>query len=77
MGFVDPNDFEAVAIDTAGSLGGAYVDEIGLTDLSQWSPEQWKEFVSVICAGYVSSLQDQQDKISRAISKINNMPFPA
>jgi hypothetical protein len=78
MSFVDPNDFEAVALDTAAQLAGAFVVENDLTDkpFAQWTPEQWAGMIEATCGGYVSSLFDQQDRVHRAVAKVTAIPMP-
>lgn len=76
MGFIDPNDFEMVALDTASAMGGAYLESEGLTvtNPQDWTPQQWTTLVGAICAGYVTSLQDQQEQALVALRKVTNCP---
>lgn len=53
-GMIDPNVHEANALAAACLSGGAYVEELGKTDLASWSEQEWATLVDVI----VTSFQD-------------------
>lgn len=76
MAFIDPNDFEKVALENAGELGGAYIASEGmhLVTADKWTREQFTAMVECIVSGYIESLMDQQDQALRATRKITNLP---
>jgi hypothetical protein len=76
MAFVDPNDFEAVALEHAGAMGGAYIGSEGmnLVTPNEWLPEQWTALVETIIGGYVESLQSQNDQAIKAVQKVTSFP---
>ena len=88
MGFVDPNDHEAVALDTATKMGGAYLSELAAQEIdgkpvmvplytlppARWSREQWRLLVETICAAYVYNLHDQQAQLTAALQKVTINP---
>jgi hypothetical protein len=49
--------FEKLAAIEAGQLGGAYLEEIGITDLAKLSETQWREFVRRILVGFEQALR--------------------
>ncbi len=53
-GMIDPNKHETNALAAAGISGGAFVEEIGKTDLASWTEQEWATLVDVI----VTSFQD-------------------
>ena len=40
-GMIDPNKHETNALAAASISAGAYVEEIGKTDLANWSEQEW------------------------------------
>lgn len=51
--------YEAKARDEAGEAAGAYLDEVGETDLAALTPEQWAEFGARFVQGFAASLRRQ------------------
>jgi hypothetical protein len=76
MAFVDPNDFEAVALEHAGAMGGTYIESEGMNLVipNKWTHEQYATLVSVIIGGYIESLQDQNDQAIKAVQKVTSFP---
>ena len=76
MSFIDPNDFEAVALETASELGGAYIASENMNNIlpNEWRPDQWKMLVETIVSGYISSLQDQNDGAMKALRRAISGP---
>jgi hypothetical protein len=50
-------DYERGAVLEAGNEAGAYLDEIGNTDLATLRPEQWREFLRRIVVGFEQSMR--------------------
>lgn len=73
---IDPNNIEECAKDSAGALGGAYLDEIKKTDLATLTKEEWKTFIDVVIGGYVSNLCDAQAKANAAAAKVQTSGDP-
>lgn len=48
---------ESLAAGEGGAEGGAYLDEIGKTDLASLTPDEWFEFCRRIVRGYRKALQ--------------------
>lgn len=51
------DDFERIAALAGGSDAGAYLDEIGITDLAMLDELQWQEFLRRVVAGYEHELR--------------------
>lgn len=49
--------FESVAIDMAGERAGAYLDQLGKTDLATLDPDEWHTFLKVVVLGFGDSLR--------------------
>ena len=47
---------ESLAAQKGGEEGGAYLDEIGVTDLAKLTPDCWAEFCRRLVAGYRKAL---------------------
>lgn len=58
------DDFERRALEDGGNAGGAYLDEIGKTDLASLSEEEWSRFLSKVLVGYADSMREM---VSREI----------
>jgi len=52
---------EAAAALAGGKAAGAYLDELGRTDLGQLSRIEWAEFCERLTRGYFEALQRQAD----------------
>lgn len=53
----DPTKDELDAIDAGGQCGGEYLDEIGKTDLSTMTEDEWRTFCRCIVTGYIGEMQ--------------------
>lgn len=62
LSMIDPSDIEKCAMDDAGTLGGAYLDSIGKTDLATLTKEEWNAFIEVVCGGYAGSMIEASRK---------------
>jgi hypothetical protein len=51
------DDYEIGAVLEAGRDAGAYLDEIGKTDLAMLDPGEWREFLRLIVTGYEHALR--------------------
>jgi hypothetical protein len=52
------DDFERRALEDGGNAGGAYLDEIGKTDLAALSEQEWGEFLGLVLKGYAESMRE-------------------
>ena len=52
---------EAAAALAGGKAAGAYLDQLGRTDLGQLSRVEWAEFCGRLTRGYLEALQRQAD----------------
>jgi hypothetical protein len=66
---VDPNEHELAAMAAASDRAGEFIEKLGKTDMARWTPEQWQQFIEVICGGYVDSLCAQQAAINEALAR--------
>jgi hypothetical protein len=48
---------EEEAIEAGGAAAGAYLETIGKFDLSELSPEQWRDFLNTVLHGYSAHMQ--------------------
>lgn len=67
---IDANEFELAAMATAANRAGEFIESTQQTDMAQWTPEQWSQFIEVVCGGYVDSLMAQQAAIRGAVAKV-------
>jgi hypothetical protein len=51
------DQYELGALLEAGSEAGAYLDEVGNTDLAKLGPDQWREFLRHIVVGFEHALR--------------------
>ena len=61
---IDPTPNETAAMVEGGKAGGAYLDNLGRTDLAQLTEEEWDTFVEVIVTGYCDHLRDLEAQVS-------------
>lgn len=54
----DFNRIESLAAGKGGNEGGAYLEQIGKTDLAVLTPDEWFEFCRRIVSGYRKALKD-------------------
>jgi len=55
---IDANEHERAAMVLASKRAGEFIESLGVTDMLKWSHEEWKQFIEVICTGYVDTLVD-------------------
>jgi hypothetical protein len=55
---IDPNEHERAAMMLASERAGEFIESLGVTDMVEWSREQWGQFIEVICTGYIDKLID-------------------
>jgi hypothetical protein len=51
-------DTEEEAITAGGEAAGAYLDQIGKTDLADLTPEQWHKFLGCFLHGYSDAMRE-------------------
>lgn len=49
---------EAGAISAGGEQAGAYLDQIGKTDLAELAPDQWLKFLATFLHGYSEAMRE-------------------
>ena len=54
---IDPQPHEIQALTLASMNGGAYVEEIGKTDLATWTEQEWMVLVDLIVTTYQDGLR--------------------
>lgn len=59
---------ELLAAETAGKLGGKYLETIGIYDLSKLSKEQWLKFLEIVCSEYAVVL-------SESLLRLEDLPY--
>lgn len=52
------DEFEERAIIAGGEEAGAYLDELGKTDLATLHPDEWQEFGARWLVGYANAMRD-------------------
>jgi len=52
------DDFERRALEDGGNAAGAYLDEIGKTDLADLDEFEWSTFLSRVFIGYADSMRE-------------------
>ena len=57
------DEFERKALNDAGEAAGAYLDEIGKTDLADLTEEEWAAFWERGLMGYSESMKEQATKL--------------
>jgi hypothetical protein len=58
---IDPTPNEQAAMEAGGAAGGAYLEELGKSDLASLSPEEWRMLIEVIVTGYCDTLRELAD----------------
>ena len=66
----DPNPVEQAAMDYAGSMAGELIESYTTTDMAQWEPEQWLEFIAVTCSAYVDYIVTKNSEAAEALGKV-------
>ncbi|WP_135470517.1 DUF6511 domain-containing protein [Crenalkalicoccus roseus] len=66
---VDPNEHERAAMATASERAGEFIEALGQTDMARWTPEQWRQFIEVVCGAYVDALCEQQAALNAALAR--------
>lgn len=54
----DWTEQEREALGHANDMGGRYVESLGRTDLTQWSPDEWQMLTNVIALAFTDRLRD-------------------
>jgi hypothetical protein len=49
---------ETLAADMGGQWAGEYLDELGVTDLTKLSPDEWREFLRRVVVGFSDALRN-------------------
>jgi hypothetical protein len=70
---IDANEHELAAMMNASDRAGEFIETVGGTDMAEWSPEQWGQFIEVICTGYVNRLIELRAGIDTAMDKIRTV----
>lgn len=52
------DDYEERALAEGGNAAGAYLDELGRTDLAALAPEEWEHFLGLVLTGYADSMRE-------------------
>jgi hypothetical protein len=50
--------YEEQALEDGGNAGGAYLDEIGKTNLAELTEEEWSRFLGLVMTGYADSMRE-------------------
>ena len=66
---VDPNEHELAAMAAASDRAGEYIESLGVSDMAQWTGQQWSQFIEVVCGGYVDELCQKQAEINEALRR--------
>jgi hypothetical protein len=66
---VDPNEHELAAMAAASDRAGEYIESLGVSDMAQWTGQQWSQFIEVVCGGYVDELCQKQAEINEALDR--------
>lgn len=70
----DPNAIELAAMAHASDRAGEFIEALRKTDMAAWTPEEWAQFIEVVCGGYVDSLCAAQAAAVEALAKVQAMP---
>ena len=58
---VDYTKHEIAAMQSASEPAGAYLEQLGKTDFSAMSFEEWMTFIETVCASYHARLRELVD----------------
>jgi Family of unknown function (DUF6511) len=64
---IDPTRNEMEAMRAGGDAGGAFLDEIGKTDLALLTGEEWETFLTRVIGGYCETLRQSAQPLSTEI----------
>lgn len=53
---IDPNPHELNALAAASAEGGAYIESLAKTDLTQFTTQEWATLIEVVVGAYLDSL---------------------
>jgi len=71
---IDPTPNEKAAMEVGGEAGGAYLEELGKSDLAILSPDEWRMLIEVIVTGYCDTLRaladNDQEKLDGMTDKV-------
>jgi hypothetical protein len=56
-GMIDPNKHESNALAAASMSAGSYVEEIGKTDLANWTEQEWATLIDVAVTAFQDFLR--------------------
>ena len=59
---IDPSDNEKKAMETSSERAGEYLEWLKKTDMAEFSPKEWSDFVEVIVSGYIEGMQNLAEK---------------
>jgi len=63
VGFVfNLNHYENQAVDAASDEAGAYLEEIGKTDLATLTPDEWRNLISLVLVKATAEIQRLTDE---------------
>lgn len=52
------DQYEKQALEDGGNAGGAYLDEIGKTDLASLGEDEWSRFLELVLTSYADSMRE-------------------
>lgn len=55
---IDPNPNEKAAMEAGGYAGGAYLEDLGKSDLAVLSLDEWDTLIEAIVTGYCETLRE-------------------
>ena len=55
----DLDRYEELALQAGGQEAGAYLEQIGKTDLALLTPEEWESFLRLVLIGYADRMREQ------------------
>ena len=55
----DLDRYEELALLAGGQEAGAYLEQIGKTDLALLTPEEWESFLRLVLIGYADRMREQ------------------
>jgi heme oxygenase len=55
-GMINPNQHEMKALAAASQASGSFVEQLGKTDLSAWSEQEWVSFIDTTVTAFQDTL---------------------
>lgn len=73
---IDPTPNETEAMTVGGQEGGAFLENIGKSDLATLSATEWDQFIDVVVTGYCDHLRElaSRDR-NRLDGMVPEVPF--